>query len=163
MIELLVAMTILNVALLAIVAVFGSSSVALRRASRISTASAVADQQMEVFRGLAWSTIGLDSASVSAADSTYKCDPALGGSCPNSTAPIVTAGAPGCVAPLPGNCLPTRTVTGPDQNRYRIDTYITSVTTVGGRATKQVTIVVRDLGNGSQTLVREASTFDQLG
>jgi len=160
LVELLVAMTMLNVGLLAIVAAFSSSSVAVRRASRISTAATMADQQMEVYRGLTWSTIALDTTSVGSTDSTYRCDVTLGTSCPNATTGLVTAGSPTCTSSL-GNCLPSQSKIGPDNVTYRVDTYITLTSTASGRSTKQVTVVVRDPLSLTTTYVRESSTFDQ--
>lgn len=157
MIELLIAMLMLNVGVLAIVAAFSSSSISIRRASRSATASALADAQMELYRALTYGAIGLDAASVSSTDNTYKCDVALGTGCPNSTASEVTVA---CSAPLPPECKPSQSVTGADAGRYRVDTYITLQTPTSGRVGKLVTIVVRDVGNSSRTLVRESSTFD---
>ena len=48
LIELLIAMVMLNVGILAIVGAFNSGIFALNRASRITTDSALADQQMEL-------------------------------------------------------------------------------------------------------------------
>jgi hypothetical protein len=42
-----------------------------------------------------------------------------------------------------------------------VDTYVTYHTPASGRQGKLVTIVVRDTGNASRTLVRVSSTFDQ--
>ena len=50
MIELLLAMVILNIGLLAVIAAFNSGIVTLQRASRVTTASVLADQQMERYR-----------------------------------------------------------------------------------------------------------------
>src|SRR5947209_18212907 len=80
LLELLMAMTVLNVGILAIVAAFNSGALALSRASKASTATAVADQQMELFRGLKYTNIeqttsGWNSATSDAtwtADSTYQ-------------------------------------------------------------------------------------------
>src|SRR6266487_6368782 len=60
LIELLMAMVMLNVGILAIVAAFSSGTVALNRASKISTASALADSQMELYRAITYNSIGLD-------------------------------------------------------------------------------------------------------
>jgi Tfp pilus assembly protein PilV len=60
LIELLVAMTILNVGILALVAAFQSGAFALQRASKLSSAAAIADIQMERYRALTYSAIGLD-------------------------------------------------------------------------------------------------------
>src|SRR5881398_3241508 len=90
LIELLMAMVMLNIGILAIVAAFNSSMFALRRASKISTASALADSQMELYRAITYNSIGLDSTALGSVDNTYKCDSALGVSCPNSTSAEVT-------------------------------------------------------------------------
>jgi len=60
LVELLVAMVILQVALLALVGAFGAGSVALGRASRANTAQALANQQMELYRSMTYDPIGLD-------------------------------------------------------------------------------------------------------
>ena len=159
LIELLMAMVILNIGILAIVAAFNSSMFALNRASKISTASALADSQMELYRALTYSAIALDSTSLSSVDNTYKCDSALGASCPNVTSGEVTTS---CASPLPNQCLPSRTTTGADRKSYRVDTYITTTTPTGGRAEKLVTVVVRDGRTlSARPLARVASTFDQ--
>src|SRR4249920_2027066 len=54
LIELLMAMVMLNIGLLAVVAAFTSGIWGLARAGRVSTAAALADQQMEIYRGLAY-------------------------------------------------------------------------------------------------------------
>jgi len=85
LIELLMAMVMLNIGILAVVAAFNSSMLSLNRASQISTASALADAQLELYRAITYTAIGLNSTSLSSVDNTYKCDAALGASCPNST------------------------------------------------------------------------------
>ena len=56
------AMVMLNIGILAIVASFNSGAVALKRASHVSTASALADQQMELTGRSTYSEIALDSS-----------------------------------------------------------------------------------------------------
>jgi type II secretory pathway pseudopilin PulG len=160
LIELLMAMVMLNIGILAIVAAFNSGIFALNRASRASTASALADAQMELFRAVTYSSIALDATSLGSTDNTYKCDTALGASCPNSTSGEVTTTCSG--SPLPNECLPSRSTTGADRKNYRVDTYITTTTPTGGRSLKLVTVVVRDGSKlSSRPLARVASTFDQ--
>jgi len=154
LLELLMAMTMLNIGILALVAAFNSGAVALQRASRTTTASALADTQMELFRAITYATIGLDSTSVNASDTTYRNDSALGGSLSND----VTVS---CSSPLPNQCLPTRTLTGSDRRTYRVDTYVTQTTPTNGRTLKLLTVVVRDGKSPFGTLAREQSTFDQ--
>jgi type II secretory pathway pseudopilin PulG len=160
LIELLMAMVMLNIGILAVVAAFNSGIFALNRASRVTTASALADQQMERFRALTYPAIALDTSSLSGVDNTYKCDSALGVSCPNTTSGEISTACSG--SPLPNECVPSRSVIGADRKNYRVDTYITSGTPTGGRALKVVTVVVRDGSKlSARPLYRAASTFDQ--
>ena len=151
------AITILNVGILAIVGAFNSGIITLRRSSMVATASVLADQQMELYRALTYDQISLDSSSVANADNTYKCDSALGTSCPNSTSSVVQASC----SPLTNQCTPSRVLTGPDRHLYRVDTYILNDHPVAtSRTIKKVTIVVRDGRKLSKVLARETSTFD---
>ena len=160
LIELLIAMVMLNVGILAIVAAFNSGMFALKRAGQISTAAALADSQMEQYRAITYAAIALDSTALATVDNTYKCDSALGASCPNSTSGEVTQTCSG--TPLPNECNQSRSAVGADRKNYRVDTYITTTTPTGGRDVKVVTVVVRD-GNhlSARPLARVASTFDQ--
>ena len=153
LVELLLAMLILNVGLLAVVAAFSSGIISLNRASRITTASVLADQQMELYRALTYASIRLDTTAVGTTDQKYRDDPLLGG----STSSLLTATCAG----LPDECNPSRVAPGADRKPYRLDTYIQQTTPIGGRPVKKVTIVVRDANNLTRTFVRQASTFDQ--
>jgi Tfp pilus assembly protein PilV len=159
LIELLMAMVMLNIGILAIVAAFNSGMFALNRASKISTASALADSQMELYRAITYNSIALDATALGSVDNTYKCDSALGVSCPNSTSGEVTATCSG--SPLPNECTPSRNVTGADRKKYRIDAYIVYTTPTNGRQLKVITVVVRD-GNtlSARPYARVTSTFD---
>jgi hypothetical protein len=140
-----------------VVAAFSSGIISLNRASRITTAAVLADGQMELYRAITYDAIRLDTTAVAGVDNKYKCDSALGGSCPNSTSSLVTGT---CSGP-PAECNPSRQATGADNKSYRIDTYILSVTPTGGRPVKKVTVVVRDYDNLAVTYARQISTFDQ--
>ena len=83
LIELLVAMFLLNIAFLALFATLSSGSLTLRRAARTSTASSLAEAQMELYRGLKYSSIAFDQTLVNGTDTTYRNDSALGGSISN--------------------------------------------------------------------------------
>jgi Tfp pilus assembly protein PilE len=161
LIELLMAMTILNIGILATVAAFNSGAVALRRSGMISTASVLADKRMELYRSLTYGSIALDSSSIPAT-TPYTSDPAW------SSSQVTTA----CTTPLPTECNASRATTGPDHHTYRIDTYVvdahpaTTYTQPAGsahattRALRTVTVVVRDGQNLNNVLAREISTFD---
>ena len=172
LIELLVAMVMLNIGILAIVAAFNTGIVTLSRASRISTAAALADGQMELYRALPYASIALDSTSVTGVDATYKADSALA-SCsgyPSTTSCVVTKTCSG--SPVANECNPSRSVSppnSPDRKKYRVDTYIilstastTPPTPTSGRPVKIVTVVVRDSNNlSARPFARESSTFDE--
>jgi Tfp pilus assembly protein PilV len=66
MIELVAAMTVLMIGVLAVFALFQSGIVQLRRASTITTAGALADAEMERFRAVKYETLGLDGTEVTA-------------------------------------------------------------------------------------------------
>jgi type II secretory pathway pseudopilin PulG len=151
LVELLIAMLMLNIGLLAVVAAFSSGIVSLNRASRITTAAVLADQQMELYRAVTYAAIRLDTTAVGATDAKYRDDPLLGG----STTSLITAS---CSGP-PDECNPSRMATGADKKSYRVDTYIQETTPTGGTPIKKVTIVVRDGTNLAVTFVRQASTF----
>lgn len=184
MIELLIAMTVMNVALMAVVAAFTSGTVAVTRASKITTAATVADARMESYRAMTSRDIGLDlsAATVSALPASYVGDSA----CAN-TGTSKTCSVDGVAATLTGPtgsgscasvnswypstlpCTPSRTLSGsgsPDGRSYRIDTFIALLPAVGSGATtarrsrKQVTVVVRDGTQPTKVLVRETSIFD---
>jgi Tfp pilus assembly protein PilV len=154
LIELLLAMLILNVGLLAVVAAFNSGIIAVQRASRVTTASVLADQQMERYREITYASIRLDATSATTADS----DPTYQG---DSARTYPTAQVTGTCSGVPNECNPSRTVTGADKRLYRVDTYILQQTPAGGRPVKLVTVVVRDAQTLARTYVRQASTFDQ--
>jgi Tfp pilus assembly protein PilV len=163
LIELLVSMLMLNIAILGIVAAFNSGALALKRAGEVSTASVIADKQMELYRALKWTEIALDSAAVASAntDTTYQCDVAnrvdpagVCGGANQQTQELKTC------ATLTAQCNPRQTVTGPDQRSYRVDTYIVSQTPPTGRPVKLVTIVVRR-GEDLDRLARVSSSFDE--
>jgi type IV pilus modification protein PilV len=162
LIELLIAMVVLTIGILALIAAYSSGYVALNRATRVSSARLVADQQMERFRAVQYTAIKLNTTCGTSCteDATFTGDPAY------SSAAQVT----GCTT-TDSTCLPTQTKTGPDGKSYRLDTYV-EYTCVSGTLTtspslscgsgnpypvKSVTVVAR-----SSTLtasVREQSTF----
>lgn len=166
LIELVIAMTMLTVGLLSLFAAYSTGYVTLRRATRVSSATLLADSQMERYRALQYANIKLNTTcgAQCTQDSTYTTDSAY-----SSTAQIT-----GCTT-TDASCLSTQTRTGPDGQTYRVDTYIAwtcvgggtlstspSVTCGSGQAApmKLVTVVVRNSSGGAW--VRESSDFDAL-
>ncbi len=169
MIELLAAMTVLSIGILAVFSMFHAGSIQIKRASNITTAAAIADSEMEGFRAIKYSYLGLTAAAVTATDTTYKSATEsygayLAASSPtnqaNSMVIYVACGSPPCT-----NLVPTKTVTGADGKSYRVDTYITWQTTstasgVAGRNVKLITVIVRDPTTNA-TYARVSSSFDE--
>jgi type II secretory pathway pseudopilin PulG len=161
LVELLIAMMVLTVGILALVAAYSSGYLALNRATRVSSATMVADAQMERFRALSYSAIQLNTGCGTncTEDSTFTGDSAY------SAAAQVT----GCSSTTETTCLPTQTKTGADARSYRLDTYIeyscvsgtyVSPTSCGSGKpypVKRVTLVVRN--SSLTTPVREQSDF----
>lgn len=156
LIELVMAMSVLAIAISAQLAVFSSSFTSIHRAGMKGTALTLADKQMETYRTMAYSCVYLASATGDTAytgDSAYSGTPVTGSTCSPNAAPPTSA------------TTASQPVTGPDGRTYRVDTYIVSSTPTGGRALKTVTVVVRRVVDGAVGIVlaREASSFDQAG
>ena len=150
LVELMISLVVLNVGILAIVAAFNSGTLALLRATETSTASALGDKQMELYRAITYAAISLNTTAV---DGTYSGDVAYPGTRVTGT----------CTAPVAAACIPTQNITAaasPDGRPYRIDTFIITETPANGRALKRVTVVVRR-PTPLKTLFRATSNFDQ--
>ena len=71
LVELLIALLVLNVGIFATLGAFTSAATAINRASHVSTASAISDKQMETYRDTAYASIpssGTATTSVTGAD-----------------------------------------------------------------------------------------------
>jgi len=182
LVELLAAMAVLTIALLALLAGYGSAFTSLRLASQKTTASELANSQMELYRALPYGSIGLDDATVSAiGDDTspsynalYSEDGALAGAidtsgvqAPSGTVNDVTLANFSSVAPAQA-CAPVQTVTGNDHHSYQIESYVVDLqaasTTTGVSWTERVvTVVVRNPeAVGDPELLRISSAVDRL-
>ncbi len=152
LIELIIALMVLNIALLAIVGAFSAGAVSLARASRVSTATALANSHLEQFRALAYADIELNTVDLAiGTDATYRTEP--GWAVQETDLACLMANA---------WCEASRTVPGADGRQYRIDTYVQLQTAPGGRPMKRVTVVVRNpQALGDRPFVRQASTFDE--
>lgn len=156
LVELVSALAILAIGIMALVAGLSSGYIALDRASTKSTAGALADVQMEKYRALSWTAIGLDPAA--AEDSTYTSDSAYTDTSDGKKAGLVTP----CGSPDTAACAKTQVPApnAPDGRTYRLDTYIRLqvVPNTANRDVKVVTVVVRKDG---KELARVESTFDK--
>src|SRR4051812_42256497 len=157
LIELGIAMVILNIGILAIVAAFNSAGLALRRASGVANAGAIADTYIERYRGYRNCQIYLDPAATGGSipsTGAYAADPAYSaaqiqrsstasGTLPASC-PMDSGSWPGGMTSAQQAAVTAHTATysGPDGHTYTVDAYIKSVTVTGGGQQKQVTIIV---------------------
>jgi Tfp pilus assembly protein PilV len=164
LLELLMAMVMLNVGILAIVAAFSSGNAALARASRISTAAALADKQIEIYRGQDYDNILFTTSEWNGAvgDSTYTADSVYQANMASPPAPkALVARVTTCPTGVPAQaCDPSFIVTGADHRSYRVDTYLYYDTPSYGNQLKTVTVVVRKSDDTSKSLARVSSTFD---
>src|SRR5262245_31992235 len=130
-IELLIAMTVMAVGIMAIVAGFSSGIVALNNASRTGTAGTLADKQMEAYRALQFDDIAIQPGTPQPATGpdgrAYIVDTTIAWDCP--------LGPPPPWMTTPPNC-------------------------TGARPVKKVTVAVRDVAT-TKTLITETSTFDE--
>jgi Tfp pilus assembly protein PilV len=184
LIELLIAMVVMQVALLAIIGAFGAGSVALRRASMLNTAAVLADTQMELYRAMPYDAIGLDTASAPTTGNyvsdTSFCPagktPVCGNTAPRNNAGggswscTVTTGTTAVSVYFSANglnpCVAHRLVStatqppSPDARSYYVDTYIAwSAPILASRAVKQVSVVVRST-TSARAIASQVSTFD---
>jgi type II secretory pathway pseudopilin PulG len=163
LLELLMAMVMLNVGVLAIVAAFSSGNAALARASRISTAAALADKQIEIYRGQDYDNILFTTSEWNSAvgDSTYTSDSVYQQNMSSPQAPKALVGTvTTCPSVVPTvACDPSYTTTGADHRSYRVDTYLYFDTPSFGNQLKTVTVVVRNAAN-NRAYSRVSSTFD---
>ncbi len=158
-VELLIALMVLNIGIFATIAAFNSGMVTLRRASRTATASSIAERQMELYRALSYDSIVLSppGGGETPLDATYQGDAQWAGSmdmvpCPQGTQLEA--------------CKPVQIVSGADGNEYRLDTYmhkrVETTGTYSGREVKIVAVVVRDTRTPALApIVRMESTFDR--
>jgi type II secretory pathway pseudopilin PulG len=159
MVELLIAMTVMAIGLLAVFAMFESSILSITRASTTSTTSALADAEMENYRAIRHEVIGIDEADIAGVDGTYTGDSAYESNAADREHVLTCASNP---APCT-DTLPTQNLIGADGKQYRVDTYIVNQQVNGGigRDVKLVTIVVRDGSDPSKEWARVASSFDE--
>jgi Tfp pilus assembly protein PilV len=168
LIDLLIAMTVLNVGILAVFAGFSSAYVAMDRSANVSSASALSTAQLERFRALTFTAICLSNTYTGSTYTADKPDGTLVPTCTTTDPALVAVRAP---------------VTGTDGKSYRVDTYVvwgcakgtlsvaTPYTTsapgcvTGGvsqsRPIKLVRVVIRDNSATTRVFATAETSFDQ--
>jgi hypothetical protein len=166
LIELVIAMSFILIAVSALMASYASSMISLRHSGTEGTALTLADRQIEAYKSLPYDSIQIASSTIPSGSDPYVTAHSSDASIPSSTGQI-TGGTPassctGSTQAVVG-CA-TQTWTGPDNQPYRVDTYIVAFTPTGGRAIKQITVAVRQMVSGSpgaKIWSRATSEFDQ--
>lgn len=182
LLEVVAAIAIISIALLALMAGYDSAFLSLHRSNQQSVASTLANQQLELYRSLPYASIGLDAARTTAVgsvsdplyDSLYATNSILDGAwstdpitgepvqAPGGTVNEVTIAACGTTAP---NCLPIQTVTGPDGRSYRIETFVRDDVNSSSNirwTTRDVTVTVRDPSTtGDPKILSMQTGFDR--
>ena len=178
MIEMIMAVVLITVALLALMASYDGAFVSLHKSARTNAAAQLADSQIELYSSLyALSTtdptaqIGLSSSLVTtaqASDAYYHTDDnALTPSGPDYTNPSCTT--------TTAQCKPVQTVTGSDGKSYRMETFTRNVTqtltctvttTVACSSTtsqRVVTVIIRDPNSSGTPVVYTTTTAFDCG
>jgi type II secretory pathway pseudopilin PulG len=170
LVELLIAMTVLSIGIGALLTLLGAGYVSLQRSERTGTANTLAENQLELYRGVSYPYIRLSASALGSvpAGSPYMTANSSDSTIPPGTAASqVTDASQPCTAGDTALCAPVQTVTGPDHRNYEIDTYVTvcpnaAITSCPASAdpVKQVFVVVRDAAKTTlPILARDASTF----
>lgn len=145
LIELLIALTVLTVAVGALLAAFASSIVTLRHSSMEGTAVTLADRQLEVYRSM-----------------PFTCVPSV--LPPTSTPPSSCGTYVGFPNPYAATQV-TSSSEAPDHRQYKVTTAASCIANCGGSSpalTLQLTTSVA-LNSGGPVLARESSYFSPAG
>lgn len=157
-IELVVAIVVISIAVLALGAAYDQAFFSLHSSAKTSSAGLIAENQLELYASLPYSSIGLDSTALSTdktSDAYYSTDESSLVVPSGATATDVTISGCGTAA----HCLPVQTVTGSDGRSYELETFIRSVTNLSATSWTEhvVTVIVRV---GATKLVEIQTGFD---
>lgn len=169
LIELSMAMVILTIALLVLSASYDSAAVSLQKSGQETTASSLADAQLELYGSLPFASIGLDEATLQGVqnagpnyDSLYVSDEATLNAALEDPTDATDVPIPGCGSSP--QCLPVQTVTGADHRSYQLETFIRDVAnqTSISWTVRVVTVIVRDPSTSGSPILDETTTaFDR--
>ena len=159
MIELIAATLIMSIALLALIGAYSLGYFAINSTDQTTSAGLLANNQLELYASLPYSSIGLDTttlASVKATDPNYSSDEsgfAVSGS-------DVTISGCGSSA----QCSPIQTITAGDHKTYKLETFIRLISNPSAPSIteKIVTVVVRNVRTGAKVVTMQTG-FDSGG
>jgi type II secretory pathway pseudopilin PulG len=187
LLELLMAVVILSIGIMALMGVFAAGTLSLRRSASTSTGTAVADKVMEVYRGLKDCGVYLTSSTIPTSGgyyAQYYADTSayanvgvysasnhlwMTQSTTSGTYSPIPTSSSGCLpspAPSPDPTQAVQNVTGADGLSYLVFSYIVAVQPTGPSGTysnayvKQVTVRVFNPKNTAQLLAQQTSVFD---
>ena len=160
MIELIAAQLILTIALLAFIGALSLGFFAVGSAGQTSAAGQLANNQLELYSALPYSSIGLDGttfASVQSTDATYSSD--------ESTLPGSGTDVPVSGCGSSPQCSPVQMLTGADHKTYKLETFIRLLPnpSIPSRLEKVVTEVVRNASVSSSSVVLKMQTAFDTG
>lgn len=158
LVELLAAAVIMTIALLALMGAWDATFTSLRAGAKNSSASLIAENQLELYASLQYSAIGLDATtltSVKSSDANYSTDEAA---LPGSGSDVTISGCGSSP-----QCLPVQTVKGGDGHTYKLETFIRLLpnSSATNWYEKVVTVIVRNTSvSGSPKVVTLQTAFD---
>jgi type II secretory pathway pseudopilin PulG len=175
-VELVAAMVVITIALLALMASYDQAFFSLHAAARKTAAASLAETQLELYSSLyqpsapsTFSLVGLSSSLVTtakASDAFYSTDEAA--LTPSGTTEVTSASCTTTVA----QCKPVQTsVLGADGKHYRVETFIRDIsqsltcqgqtTSCGSANERDVTVIVRDPNvSGTPRVYEVTAAFD---
>lgn len=151
LIELIAAMVIITVALLALLGAYDETTFSLRSGAKDSSGSLIGNNQLELLASLPYANLGWYSGSTlttaKAAWADYSTDETALNALVSGTDYI--GGSCSATSTLP-QCKPVQPVTGSDGNRYELETFIRTVSNPNKPSSvtwneKIVTVIVRNL------------------
>jgi type II secretory pathway pseudopilin PulG len=159
MIELVAAMCIMIVALLALIGAYSLAYFAINSTNQTTSAGLLANNQLELYASLSYASIGLDAttlATVKSTDPNYNTDEsalAVSGT-------DVTISGCGSSA----QCSPVQTITAGDHKTYKLETFIRLISnpSAPSRTEKIVTVIVRNVATGAKVVTMQTG-FDLGG
>src|SRR5262249_33485276 len=127
-VEIIMAMSVISIAVLALVAVFAASAVSFQLSAKRGTATTLAEAQMEIYRTVSFTGIRINGTLIP----TPTRNPYVRGHPAEATTPPPPGRAPAgqtgdaaCPStPPPAACLPVQTLTGADGRSYTVDSYV---------------------------------------
>jgi Tfp pilus assembly protein PilV len=170
LIELIAAMLVITIALLALMASYDQAFFSLHSAARKTAAASLAESQLELYGALPYASVGLSSSLVTtakASDTYYSTDEAA------LTPAGTTEVSNGSCTTTDPQCKPVQTsVTGSDGKNYRVETFVRDIsqdltcqgqtTSCGTTTERDVTVIVRDPNvSGSPKVYMVTAAFDQ--